>query len=144
MEKTVIIGADHAGFVLKNRVKDHLEELGWHVVDVGTLTKDPVDYPDYGHVVAEKIAKRDAPLGILLCGTGIGMSIVANRHKGVRAALCWNADIARLARADDDANILVLGARVLEDSVALGCVDIFLKTPFEGGRHAIRVDKIEI
>lgn len=144
MERTVIIGADHAGFVLKNRITDHLKKLDWHVVDVGTMTADPVDYPDYGHVVAEKISKEEAPFGILLCGTGIGMSIVANRHEGVRAALCWTTEIARLARADDDANILVLGARFLTDSIALRCVDIFLKTPFEGGRHAIRVDKIEI
>jgi ribose 5-phosphate isomerase B len=144
MEQTIIMGADHAGFILKNSIKNHLQELNCHVVDVGTVTKDHVDYPDYGHLVAEKISKGVAPFGILLCGTGIGMSIVANRHRGVRAALCWNTDVARLARAHDDANILVLGARVLEHSIALGCVDVFLKTKFEGGRHAIRVDKIEI
>jgi ribose 5-phosphate isomerase B len=144
MERTVIMGADHAGVSLKALIKDHLEARGWDLEDVGTLTEDSVDYPDYGHMVAEKISKGEAPFGILLCGTGIGMSIVANRHRGVRAALCWNADIARLARTDDDANILVLGARFLAESVALGCVDIFLKTPFEGGRHAIRINKIEI
>jgi ribose 5-phosphate isomerase B len=144
MERTVIIGADHAGLSLKALIKNHLEAQGWNLEDVGTLTKDPVDYPDYGHMVAEKVSKGEAPFGVLLCGTGVGMSIAANRHRGVRAALCWNTDIARLARRHDDANILVLGARFLEDSVALGCVDIFLKTPFEGGRHAIRVNKIEI
>ncbi len=138
------MGADHAGFMLKSLIKKHLEILGWQVTDVGTATADSVDYPDYGHLVAEKISKGEAPFGILLCGTGIGMSIVANRHRGVRAALCWNEDVARLARTDDDANILVMGARFLDNSVALGCVDIFLKTPFEGGRHAARVNKIEI
>ncbi len=144
MEKTVIIGADHAGVSLKAVIKDYLEGQGWGLEDIGSLTEDPVDYPDYGHVVAERISREEAPFGILLCGTGVGMSIVANRHRGVRAALCWNTDIARLARTDDDANILVLGARFLEDSMALGCVDVFLNTQFEGGRHAIRVNKIEI
>ena len=140
----IIIGSDHAGFDLKERCKSHLEGLeGYIVKDIGVFNKDSADYPEVAHKVARAIAEGRYSRGILICGSGIGMSIVANRYKGVRAALCHDIYLARMARMHNDANILVMGERVIGWGLALEVVDVFMKTPFEGGRHQRRVEKID-
>jgi ribose 5-phosphate isomerase B len=141
----IIIGSDHAGFDLKERCKSHLESLdGFGVKDVGVFSKDSADYPKVAHIVARALAGGEYSRGILICGSGIGMSIVANRYQGVRAALCHNLFLARMARMHNDANILVMGERVIGWGLALEMVDVFLETPFEGGRHQRRLDQIDI
>jgi ribose 5-phosphate isomerase B len=140
--KKIIIGSDHGGFDLKKILVNHLKESGYDVEDVGCDSKDSCDYPAYGTKVAEKVAIGEGR-GILLCGTGIGMSIVANRHPGIRAALCHNEYTARMSRMHNNANILVLGARVIGAGLALDTVDVWLKTEFEGGRHQKRLDQID-
>ena len=140
--KTVAIGCDHAGFELKTTLKEVLQERNFEILDCGTNSADSVDYPDFGHAVANAIEKGEADWGVLVCGSGIGISIVANRHKGIRAALCSSPEMAETARAHTDANILVMGQRVIEKSTALACLGRFIKTPFEGGRHTARVEKI--
>ena len=137
----VIIGCDHAAYQLKEIIKAHLRKNGIEVEDVGAHSEDSVDYPDFGIKVASQISRGDYSRGILLCGTGLGMSMVANKFSNVRAALCSEPFAARLSRQHNDANILVLGGRVLGDIMALELVDIWLKTPFEGGRHQARLDK---
>ena len=140
----IIIGSDHAGFDLKERCKRYLRDiLGKEVEDVGVYSKESSDYPDIGHRVAEAVSKGRYKRGILICGTGIGMSIVANRYRGVRAALCHNLYTTRYSRLHNDANILVMGGRVIGDGLALEMVKLFLETPFEGGRHKRRVEKID-
>ncbi len=139
----IAIGSDHAGFDLKELIKNHLQEKGIDVIDVGTHTKESVDYPVFGEKVAETVQKREADFGIVICGTGIGISISANKVKGIRAALCTNEYMARMARKHNDANVLALGARVLGTDLALSIVDTFLSTEFEGGRHERRVHLIE-
>jgi len=138
----IAIGCDHAAVSLKNAVMAHLEEQGIEYINLGT-DGDPCDYPDMAKAVAEKITSGECELGILLCGTGIGMSIAANKIKGIRAACCSDCFSVRYTRLHNDANILCMGERVIGKGLALELVDIFLSTPFEGGRHLRRVEKIK-
>ena len=140
MEKKIVIGCDHAGYALKGKVVDHLKELGYDVIDVGTDSTDSCDYPVFAHRLCVKIQNGEAPLGILICGTGIGMSLVANKHKGIRAACCSDTFSARLTRLHNDANVLCFGARVVGQGLALDLADIFVDTEFEGGKHKTRID----
>ena len=139
----IIIGNDHAGVEFKNIIMKHLEEQGHEVINVGTDTLDSVDYPDIAKSVAEKVLEEEGNLGIIICGTGIGISIAANKVEGIRAALCHNEFTARMARLHNNANIVALGARVIGDELGKAIVDTFITTEFEGGRHARRVGKIE-
>lgn len=140
----IVVASDHAGVGLKSRIIEVVEGLGHRVRDLGPADESSVDYPDYGHLVAEAVASGEAGLGILICGTGIGMSMAANRHAGVRAALCQDAFTAEMARRHNDANVLCLGARVIGVGVAEQVVRVFLDSSFEGARHQRRVAKIEI
>ena len=140
--KKIAIGSDHAGFDLKAKVIKHLKNKGIEVVDFGPFSDDRADYPDYAHPVAEAVENCQVDLGILLCGSGNGINMTANKHQGIRSALCWNVEIAEMARLHNNANILALPARYIDESVAIKCVDTFISTDFEGGRHAARVDKI--
>ena len=142
MAERVMAGSDHAGLVLRAEVVRVAREKGFEVEDLGPFSGDSVDYPDYARKVAEAVAARRARFGILVCGTGIGMSIAANKVKGVRAAHCGNELEARMARAHNDANVLCLGERVLGLGLGAAVVTAFLEQPFEGGRHQRRVDKI--
>ena len=139
----IAIGNDHAGVEFKNKLMEELRSKGYEIMNVGTDTLDSVDYPDIAKKVSEKVLNGEAKFGILICGTGIGISIAANKIKGIRAALCHNEYTAKLSRLHNDANIIALGARVLGDSLAIACVETFINTEFEGGRHARRVGKIE-
>jgi len=136
------LGSDHAGFDLKERVKSWLEANGHEVTDYGTNSADSTDYPDYAHPVANSVETGTAELGILMCGSGNGINMTANKHQGIRAALCWTPEIAEMARLHNNANVLSMPARYIEEAVALDILDIFLKTSFEGGRHERRVNKI--
>jgi ribose 5-phosphate isomerase B len=137
------IGADHGGYALKEIVKQQLLDRGHEVADQGTDDGETsVDYPDYGRAVGEAVASGEYERGIVICGTGIGISMAANKVRGVRAALCTNGYMARMARAHNDANVLALGGRVIGPELAKEIVDVFLSTDFHGGRHARRVDKI--
>lgn len=138
----VAIGADHAGFPLKAALAEALREMGHAVLDLGTDGTASVDYPDFAHAVCRAVAEGRARVGVLVCGTGIGMSIAANRHPEIRCALAHDATGARLARAHNDANVLALGARMTGAEPALDALRAFLATPFEGGRHARRVAKL--
>ena len=138
--KKIVIGCDHAGFNIKNAIKTHIIEKGYEVVDVGTYSADSCHYPVYASAACEKILSGECELGILICGTGIGMSMCANKHKGIRAALCSDTYSARMTRAHNDANVLCMGARVIGSCLALDIIDSFLGAEFEGGRHGIRVD----
>ncbi len=140
--ETIAIAADHAGYELKSALKRRLVEDGFDVVDLGTDTAESVDYPDFARALADAIGDGRTARGVLLCGSGIGMSIAANRFPGVRAALVHDAETARLARRHNDANVLVMAARQIEPSVAEDCLDAFLTTSFEGGRHRRRVQKL--
>ena len=140
--KTVAIAADHAGLPLKAALADELRERGCTVLDLGTENEDSVDYPDYADRLARAISRGDADRGVLVCGTGIGISIAANRHRQVRAALCHEEDDARLARQHNDANVIVFAGRKTTEAVARACLGVFLETEFEGGRHARRVAKM--
>jgi len=140
----IAIASDHGGFALKRNIGKFLEEQGYEVRDLGAGSPDPVDYPDFAHGLAEGIADGTFNRGILICGTGIGMSMVANRHAGVRAALCTNEYMAAMARRHNDANVLCLGERVIGIELARAIVTVFLATGFEGGRHQKRVDKFDI
>ena len=139
----IAIGNDHAGVEFKNKLMEELRSKGYEIMNVGTDILDSVDYPDIAKKVSEKVLNGEAKFGILICGTGIGISIAANKIKGIRAALCHNEYTAKLSRLHNDANIIALGARVLGDSLAIACVETFINTEFEGGRHARRVGKIE-
>ncbi|MCL6565526.1 MAG: ribose 5-phosphate isomerase B [Acidobacteriia bacterium] len=138
----IAIGADHAGFHLKEAVKRFLREQGYEVQDVGTDSEASVDYPDFARLVAEKVARGEADLGLLACGTGIGMAMTANKVPGIRAAVAHDAFTARLARQHNNANVLALGGRVLDEPTALAIVREFLNAQFEGGRHQRRLEKI--
>ncbi|HPF89093.1 MAG: ribose 5-phosphate isomerase B [Flavobacteriales bacterium] len=140
----ILIGSDHAGFDLKHQLKDHLRALGHEVTDKGTHVKDSVDYPDHAHAVASAVQNEAGALGILICGSGNGVNISANRHKGIRAALAWEPVVARLAREHNNANVLSLPARFITTATAFAIVDSFLAGQFEGGRHQRRVEKIEL
>jgi ribose 5-phosphate isomerase B len=141
-DETIAIASDHAGFELKNAVKAELEAMGRRVVDLGAHGTASVDYPDFADAVAGALRDGQAAQGVLICGTGIGISIAANRHRHVRAALCHDAASARLARAHNDANVLARGARLIGTEVAKDCVRTFFTTAFEGGRHVRRVAKL--
>lgn len=141
-EETVAFASDHGAVELKELLKRHVEEKGFKVLDLGTTSTDSVDYPDYAAAMAEALRDGRASRGILLCGTGIGVSIAANRFPHVRAALVHDAFTARLARQHNDANVLVLGGRTTGPEIAKDCTDIFLSTEFEGGRHQRRVEKM--
>jgi len=143
MPERIPIGSDHAGFAMKALLADELRSLGYDVEDVGAHSADPSDYADYAHVVAREVAEGEARRGILLCGTGLGMSYAANRHAGVRAALAWSPEVAQLSRQHNDANVLVLPARVVDEGSAREILRTWLRTPFEGGRHVKRIAKIE-
>lgn len=139
----VYLGADHAGFPLKKELFAYLEsDLGHEVTDLGTFSEDSMDYPDIAREVAEKVYENDGSLGILVCGSGTGMCIAANKHVGIRAASCTTVYLAEQARKHNDANVLCLGARVVDFETAKPIVKAFLEASFEGGRHAARVDKI--
>jgi RpiB/LacA/LacB family sugar-phosphate isomerase len=138
----IAIGADHAGFALKDQVRDALRQSGHEVIDAGTNSAESTDYPDYAAVVAHQVVSGAADRGVLVCSTGVGMSIAANKIAGIRAALAVNPDEVRLTRAHNDANILTIGARYTDPQAAGEMVRVFLETPFEGGRHARRIGKI--
>lgn len=140
----ISIGSDHAGFEMKEQIIRHLQNAGITLKDRGTYSKDSTDYPDYAHQVAADVADKIADIGILLCGSANGVCMTANKHAGVRAALCWNNEVTALARQHNDANIICLPARYLDDATAFQMVDTFLKTEFEGGRHQKRVEKINV
>jgi ribose 5-phosphate isomerase B len=141
-EETIAIASDHAGVEMRGAVKAELEALGHRVLDLGTQGPDSVDYPDFADAVAEALQQGRATRGVLVCGTGIGISMAANRHRHIRAAVCHDATSARLARAHNDANVLALGARLIGIEAAKDCVRTFLATAFDGGRHARRVAKL--
>lgn len=139
----ISIGSDHAGFDLKQEVLSHLGKSGLNVIDRGTASAASVDYPDFAHRVASDVEHGESQLGIVICGSGNGVNITANKHHGVRSALAWTPEIARLAREHNDANVLALPARFIDKATATAIVDAFLGAAFEGGRHARRVEKIE-
>ena len=140
--KNILIGSDHAGYELKLKVIEHLKELGYTPIDVGNDSLESCDYPIFAGRLCVGIQEGKAPLGILVCGTGIGMSLVANKHKGIRAACCSDTFSARLTREHNDANVLCFGSRVVGMGLALDLVDNFIDTDFEGGKHQRRVDMI--
>ena len=141
---TIEIGSDHAGFRLKESIKKQLEKNNNRVKDYGCFSEERADYPDFAHPVANEVESKQADFGVLICGSGNGINMSANKHKGIRSALCWNKEIAELARLHNDANIIALPARYITEQEAESCVDVFLKTKFEGGRHADRVKKIAL
>jgi ribose 5-phosphate isomerase B len=144
LSERVYVGADHAGFELKQKLVSELRRLGYDPVDAGPATLDPADdYPDYAKPVAQAVSTGQAPLGVLTCGTGLGMSYVANRYPHVRAAVVWSPEIAELSRRHNDANVLVLPSRYMSDDESLEILRRWLATPFEGGRHRRRVEKID-
>lgn len=143
-KKKIAIVSDHAGFYLKGKLLDFLKKQKYEVKDFGTYTEDSVDYPDYGHQLAGSVAAGEYELGISICGTGNGINMTANKHQGIRSALCWNEEISRLARAHNDANICALPGRFISESEAYLIVKTFLETDFEGGRHKRRIDKIPL
>jgi ribose 5-phosphate isomerase B len=143
MPERIPIGSDHAGYEMKAVLAEDLRKLGFDVEDVGSHSTQPSDYADYAHAVAREIEEGMVNRGVLLCGSGLGMSYAANRHPGVRAAVVWSPEIARLSRQHNDANILVLPSRCIDDGTALEILHTWLNTPFEGGRHIKRIAKIE-
>lgn len=142
MSYNIAIASDHSGYLLKAKVVSVLEKMGHKVEDLGTNNDEKVDYPDYANNLCNSICAEENQMGILICSTGIGMSIVANRHSGIRAALVTNKYMVEKSRMHNDANVLVLGSKILEDKANLAIVEIFLKTSFEGGRHSKRLAKI--
>lgn len=139
----IAIGSDHAGFPIKEVIREHLEGLGHMVADHGTYSTDSVDYPDFAHKVAHSVATQEVALGVVVCGSGNGVAIAANRHPSVRAALAWLPELATLARQHNDANVLSVPGRYVTPHQALVIVDAFLNASFEGGRHQKRVEKID-
>jgi len=142
LNKPIAIGADHAGYQYKTIIADWLQSKGYTVKDFGTTSPDSVDYPDFAHPVAEAVEKDEAGCGILICGSGNGVAITANKHAGIRAALCWNEELARLSRQHNNANILCVPERFVPADMAQAMADAFLHTAFEAGRHERRVGKI--
>ena len=140
--KRVFLASDHAGFVLKQKISKFLTSKEIKILDLGTKNSSSVDYPDFAHLLAKKMKTKSNNVGILVCGSGIGMSMVANRHKNIRAALCNNIKSAKLSRKHNNANVITLGSRLTKKEVALKCVNVFLKTSFDGGRHLRRIKKI--
>lgn len=140
----IYFGSDHAGLELKNKLIEYIKQQGYEVIDLGTYTKDSCDYPDYANSVVIKVKSDTNAYGVLICGSGIGMSIAANRYIGIRAALCHNTLEAKLARAHNNANILVLGGRLIGEEMAKEILKTFLETNFEGGRHIKRIEKLDL
>jgi len=140
----IYAGSDHGGFLLKKTLIRRLVELGHEVIDLGTNSEKSCDYPDFAHAVAREILADPGTMGILTCGSGIGISIAANRHAGIRAALCHNSLEATLARQHNDANVLVMGGRLVGEALAIDILEKFFSASFDGGRHQDRVEKIEI
>ena len=140
--KKIFLSSDHAGYRLKENIKLYLDKKKIKYIDLGPFNSDKVDYPDYAHKVAKKVKTNNNHAGILICGSGMGMNIVANRHKNIRAAQCFNLKSTKLSRLHNDANIITLGSRLLTEKNALNCVSVFLNTKFEGGRHLKRIKKI--
>ncbi len=143
MSIKIAVGSDHAGFELKGELMKVLKDTYW-VVDKGCYSVERSDYSDYGHLVATAVTSKEVDVGILMCGSGNGINMTANKHKGIRAALCWNREVTALARQHNNANVLVLPARYMSLEDAKECVEIFLSQEFEGGRHLQRVNKIDI
>ena len=140
--KKIFLASDHAGFVLKKLIDKSLVRKGIKVIDLGTENDQSVDYPDFAHLLAKKMKKQTKCFGILICGSGTGMAITANKHKNIRAALCYNAKSTELSRKHNNANVMAIGSRLTNKNLALKCVKVFLKTNFEGGRHLKRIKKI--
>lgn len=140
--KVIGLASDHAGYPLKERVKEWLQALGYEYRDFGTNSTDSCDYPQFGHALAQAVENGECPAGIAICGTGNGINMSVNHHKGIRGALCWLPEIAALARQHNDANILVMPGRFIDEETAKKCVETFLTTEFEGGRHQRRIDAI--
>lgn len=138
----IAIGCDHAGVDYKDAIKTYLESKGFSVKDFGTYTKDSVDYPDFAHPVAASVENNETAFGILICGSANGVAITANKHAGVRAAICWGDELASLARQHNDANVICIPARFVDEATAIKMVETFMNTAFEGGRHEGRVRKI--
>ena len=140
--KRIILASDHAGFKLKEKIKNFLIKKRKVILDLGTNNTDSVDYPDFAHCLSNKMKKNSKQIGILVCGTGIGMDMVANRHKNIRAALCYSIKSTKLSRQHNNANVMTIGARLTTKNVALKCVNAFINTNFKGGRHLRRIKKI--
>jgi ribose 5-phosphate isomerase B len=143
-KKKIAITSDHAGFYLKELLVPYLKKMNYEVKDFGTYSKEPVDYPDFGHPMAEAVSSGEYDFGITICGTGNGMNMTVNKHQGIRGALCWNEEISKLARAHNDANICAIPGRFINEAEAFLIVKTFLETEFEGGRHKPRIDKISL
>jgi len=144
MKRTLAIASDHAGYQMKLSIIKHLEEKGYEVIDLGTDSTEAVNYPDFGHPLAEAVESGRFSMGISLCGSGNGINMVSNKHQGIRGALCWNREISRMARSHNDANICSIPARYINLDTAMEIVDAFLETDYEGGRHDIRINNIPI
>jgi ribose 5-phosphate isomerase B len=142
--KKICIAADHAGYELKEFLVGYLSAHDFEVFDFGCYSEESCDYPDVGHPLGEAVSKGEFERGISVCGSGVGISIVVNKHRGVRGALCWEPEIAKLCRQHNDANVLCLPARFMDNETAVRCLENFLTTEFEGGRHQKRVEKIEL
>ena len=144
MNKTIAIANDHAGYEMKNLIVKYLYDKGYKIKDFGSNTMEAVDYPDFGHPLAYAVENGECDVGISLCGSGNGINMTTNKHQKIRAALCWNEEIARLARQHNDANVCSIPARFVNPDTAKSIVDIFLSTNFEGGRHVERINKIPV
>ena len=142
ISKTVILASDHAGFKLKEEIKKFLIKKRKKVLDLGTKNTSSVDYPDYAHLLSKKMKKSENQFGILICGSGIGMSMAANKHKNIRAALCYDTKSTKLSRQHNNANVMTIGAKLIKKNIALKCVSTFLETDFSRGRHLRRIKKI--
>ena len=140
----VSIGSDHAGFPLKEKVKEYLQSQNIEILDKGCFTEERCDYPDFGHLVAGDVSEQKVDFGILICGSGNGINMTANKWSGIRSALCWNSEIANMARLHNDANILTLPGRYISEEESIKCVNEFIQTGFEGGRHLDRISKINL
>jgi ribose 5-phosphate isomerase B len=143
-KKNIAIASDHAGYFLKEKLLSYLIKEGHRVKDFGCFSEDKVDYPDFGHPLANAVSAGEYETGITICGTGNGINITVNKHPGIRSAICWNEEISRLARAHNDANICALPGRFVSESEAYLIVRTFINTSFEGGRHQTRIDKISL
>lgn len=143
MSMKIAFGSDHAGFELKEVLINYCKTKNYSVLDKGCYSTERADYPDFGHEVALAVLDKESNFGVLMCGSGNGINMSANKHKGIRAALCWNSEIAKLARQHNDANILVLPARYISTEEAVNCLDVFMDEKFEGGRHQSRIEKID-
>jgi len=139
----IVIGCDHAGYEMKEKVKQYLENKNYSIIDVGTASVQSVDYPYYGHEIGREVAKNKSSKGIAICGSGIGISIAANKIKGIRAALCTSKEHAEMSRKHNDANVLALGSRMTSEKDIVSIIDVWLSTKFEGGRHLDRINMIE-